>query len=246
MVTRFPPSARYRITFAKFGEMRWISHRDLLRVWERTLRRAGLELAMSQGFHPKPRMSFPLALALGLESAGEIMEVHLIQHHPSDWVRTQLQSQLPTGIQIQSLEALPARTPKAAAERVRYQMRIPAERAPQALAAIRGLESAPAIVGSEASPGPPRHVTSGLTQLWCDGEIVVFEQQLSESVGVGPRDVLAAIGLADLEASGHCLVRTEICLSAASASPTFSETPGPSGGSHPTNPSCNSQGTTLI
>lgn len=235
MVTCLPSSARYRITFAKLGAMRWISHRDLLRVWERALRRAGLELAMSQGFHPKPRMSFPLALALGLESAGEIMEVHLKQDHPSDWLRTQLQAQLPLGIQIQSLESLSASTPKAAAERVRYQMRIPAERVPGVRAAISALESDLASARSSESPDQPTPVTAGLTQLTCEGEVVAFEQQLSESVGVGPRDVLAALGLADLEASGHCLIRTEICLSAASASPAPR-----------TNHSCNSQGTTLI
>ena len=60
-----PIRDRYRIRFGKTGLLRWIGHHDLQRLWERLLRRADLRLSMSQGFHPKPRINFPSALALG-------------------------------------------------------------------------------------------------------------------------------------------------------------------------------------
>ncbi|HBO42708.1 MAG TPA: hypothetical protein DD670_01970 [Planctomycetaceae bacterium] len=61
-----PVRQRVRIRFSKQGDLRLIGHRDLVRVMERLFRRAELPLGMSQGFHPKPRMSFPTALALGI------------------------------------------------------------------------------------------------------------------------------------------------------------------------------------
>ena len=57
---------RIRIRFTKKGDLRLLSHRDLVRAFERLFRRVGVELAMSQGFHPRPLMTFPDALALGI------------------------------------------------------------------------------------------------------------------------------------------------------------------------------------
>ena len=57
---------RMRIRFTKQGDLRWLSHRDLMRTWERLFRRAGVPLGMTEGFHPKPRMNFPSALAVGI------------------------------------------------------------------------------------------------------------------------------------------------------------------------------------
>ncbi len=61
--------------------MRLIGHRDLARAIERTFRRAGLRLGMSQGFHPKPRMSFPSALAVGIAGVDEVMEVEWAEEY---------------------------------------------------------------------------------------------------------------------------------------------------------------------
>ena len=70
---------RVRIRFSKQGDLRFIGHRDLMRCFERLFRRAGLALSFSQGFHPKPRMTFPLALAVGIEGIDEVMEVELAE-----------------------------------------------------------------------------------------------------------------------------------------------------------------------
>ena len=74
-----PDYQRLRIRFRKEGDLRWISHRDLVRTVERLCRRAELALRMSEGFHPKPKMSFPSALALGIEGRGEVMELELVE-----------------------------------------------------------------------------------------------------------------------------------------------------------------------
>lgn len=68
---------RLRIRFSKIGKIRFTSHRDTARIWERGLRRAGLPVAYSEGFTPRPRISFGLALPTGYESEAEYLDVEL-------------------------------------------------------------------------------------------------------------------------------------------------------------------------
>ncbi len=72
---------RVRIRFTKLDDLRWISHRDLIRLWERLLRRCGVALSMTEGFHPKPRLNFPSALAVGIAGADELLELDLAEEH---------------------------------------------------------------------------------------------------------------------------------------------------------------------
>lgn len=68
---------RVRLRFSKLGKIRWTSHRDVARMWERAFRRVGLPLAYTQGFSPRPRVSFGLALPTGAESEAEYLDVEL-------------------------------------------------------------------------------------------------------------------------------------------------------------------------
>ena len=74
-----PPEGqrRLRLRFAKAGKVRFTSHRDVARMWERALRRSRLPVAYSQGFVPHPLVSFGLALPTGCESRGEYLDVRL-------------------------------------------------------------------------------------------------------------------------------------------------------------------------
>ncbi|MEO8270264.1 MAG: TIGR03936 family radical SAM-associated protein [Aureliella sp.] len=97
---------RLRIRFTKCGDVRWISHRDLARVWERLLRRAGLQLAFSQGFHPKPRISFPSALALGIEALDEVVELEVLGIVELESIEAVLRREMPAGMELLELHAL--------------------------------------------------------------------------------------------------------------------------------------------
>lgn len=66
-----------RIKFTKHGKIRYTSHRDLARIWERTVRKVELPLARTQGFSPRPKMSFGLALSTGSVSDAEYIDVIL-------------------------------------------------------------------------------------------------------------------------------------------------------------------------
>ena len=87
---------RLRIRYAKLGKVRFTSHRDTARIWERALRRVGLRVATSGGFTPRPRVSFGLALPTGAESLAEYLDVELVEG-PADGVVGELTGALPVG-----------------------------------------------------------------------------------------------------------------------------------------------------
>ena len=94
---------RYRVVFAKNGEMRFIGHLDLQQLLERALRRSGLPLRYSQGFSPKVRLNLASALPLGFTSSAEMMDFWLEQPMEPSLIQQQLNSALPTGIRILSV-----------------------------------------------------------------------------------------------------------------------------------------------
>ena len=68
---------RLRIRFTKHGKVRFTSHRDIARIWERAVRRAELPIAYTEGFSPRPKMHFGLALSTGHESDAEYLDIDL-------------------------------------------------------------------------------------------------------------------------------------------------------------------------
>ena len=83
--------------------MRFISHLDLMRLFQRALRRAGLPIAMTEGFSPHPKISFKSALKLGVESDNEEALFHINGWMKPEEFRERLQGQLPEGIRINSV-----------------------------------------------------------------------------------------------------------------------------------------------
>jgi radical SAM-linked protein len=69
---------RVRVRYAKRGKVRFTSHRDTARIWERATRRAGLPVTTSAGFTPRLRLSFGLALPTGAESIAEYLDVDVL------------------------------------------------------------------------------------------------------------------------------------------------------------------------
>lgn len=102
---------RLRITFAKTNEMRFIGHLDLHRTWERTLRRAGLPLAYTQGFTPHPRINLASALPLGFTGEAEVVDIWLEGELPIEKVEDCLQGITPPGIQITEITVVDERAP---------------------------------------------------------------------------------------------------------------------------------------
>jgi radical SAM-linked protein len=95
---------RLRITFAKTEAMRFTSHLDLHRAWERAFRRAGLPLAYTQGFSPHPRLNLASALPLGFTGEAEVIDAWLESGIPASQVIEQLRGTLPPGISLKTGE----------------------------------------------------------------------------------------------------------------------------------------------
>ena len=95
---------RVRLRFSKLGKVRFTSHRDVARMWERALRRVAVPLAYSQGFSPRPKVSFGLALSTGHESVAEYLDVEIDPDRslPVDVgdLPALLSPALPTGIDV--------------------------------------------------------------------------------------------------------------------------------------------------
>jgi len=103
---------RVRIHFAKYGGLRYTGHLDLHQVWERTVRRAGLPLAYTQGFHPTPRIQIASALPLGFIGRAEIMDMWLnLDEIDLAPIPPQLQSAAPPGLTVLSVEQVDERGP---------------------------------------------------------------------------------------------------------------------------------------
>jgi len=97
---------RLRLWFRVDGDKRFLSHHDMMRLWERALRRARLPLRMSEGFNPRPRMSLPEPRSVGVSSAAEILEFELADWVNPDAVLAGLRRQVPEGVRIDSLDLM--------------------------------------------------------------------------------------------------------------------------------------------
>ena len=98
------PVKKYRITFSKTGHTRHLSHLELMRVFMRAFKRAGVDFVYSKGFHPMPKMAFDAALPVGTESIHETLVLQVFDTLPPGPLNEGLKSQLPEGIRILALE----------------------------------------------------------------------------------------------------------------------------------------------
>lgn len=104
---------RLRLRFGKQGEMRLLGHLDLMRLWDRALRRAALPITFSGGFHPSPRIMIAHALSLGLTSSGEWVEFELTETMDPETFRQRLAAQLPGDLPLYEVEEIPLGSPTA-------------------------------------------------------------------------------------------------------------------------------------
>lgn len=100
-----------RLRFAKRGKIRFVSHRDVARAFERGLRIAGLPVAHTAGFAPRPKISFGLALGVGYESDAEYLDVELRDPADPAALPDLLNPGLPPGLAVTGAAALAWRAP---------------------------------------------------------------------------------------------------------------------------------------
>jgi radical SAM-linked protein len=99
----------YRIRFAKRNNLKYLSHLDLMKTFERGMRRAQLPLAFSGGFHPHPKISFGPALAVGISSSDEYLDIELLAEINNEQLLKSLNRVLPDDLSILAVKRIEGR-----------------------------------------------------------------------------------------------------------------------------------------
>ena len=203
------PVCKVRLRFAKRGKLRFTSHRDVARSFERALRRADLPMAYSQGYNPHPKVSWVGAAPTGAASEAEYVEIQLVEHLDPEVVRAKLDAALPEGLAV--LEGVRA-GPGGLAERIeasawRIELRgLSGEQLRQAVQALlvaptvlverltkdgrRSIDARAAILSLDVEDCPT--VPPVLDQPGRCGILIAVVRQVSPAVR--PDDVLNALG----------------------------------------------------
>ncbi len=98
---------RVRFTYEKGEAIKFISHQDEFRLWERTLRRANLPLLYKQGFNPQPHIQFAAALGLGMTGVAEVVDVTFSETLPLAELKERIAQKLPPGATLHGAEEVP-------------------------------------------------------------------------------------------------------------------------------------------
>jgi radical SAM-linked protein len=198
-----------RLRFAKHGKVRFISHRDVARAFERAFRIERLPLAFTQGFVPRPKVSFGLALSVGHESNAEYLDFELADPVPLDELGPLLSGALPEGIDVTGVGVLADRAPALQDAVTAVAYRVSVTRNGDAGDTPEAVEVAALIDGALARPALPvtrtrkgREVTDDLRPIVRAMNVVdvadagpVLDLELSTNPrGARPAEVLAAIG----------------------------------------------------
>ncbi len=206
------PSPKVRLRFAKSGDLRLVSHHDLMRCMERMARRAELPLAESQGFNPRPKIAFTLALALGIEGLQEVVELELAAPMEPPEVLRRLAAVSPPGLEWLGAEANGPGRP-AQAEAVRYALPIPADRRDAARAALADFLAREGWPYTRHRPDRTTEIDLRPFVLGADLEpdgILRFRLKMTPSGSARPEEIIDALGLRDLMTQGAILARTAV------------------------------------
>lgn len=204
---------RYRIRFAKSDLLRWISHRDLARLWERLLRRAELKLSMTEGFHPKPRIAFPSALALGVESFDEVVEIELSEQMSPQTLLERLQADHQPGLTIKSVCQLPEGFGKAQLQRSDYTITVVGGTSEEVLkSSMKRLLDQTEVSVERKRKSLTVKVADQIERLELQGDVVCLSLAASDGASLKPGDVLDLLGLSDWIERGTLIRRTDVVL----------------------------------
>lgn len=192
---------RILLEFTKGPSLRWISHLDLIKVFEKAIRRANLPVALSQGFNPRPKMSIALPLPVGVSSDGEYMELELAEQMDHRELCNRLNQQLPTDMKIQKAMNLSENSPSVMSqvETSEYRVHIPhANRSDEVTNAIQNLlAKQEVLVRFSNKDGKIKilDIRPGIRScIWCKNqESILMEIETSSRLFIRPQFVLQAI-----------------------------------------------------
>ncbi|MGI5831212.1 MAG: TIGR03936 family radical SAM-associated protein [Thermoguttaceae bacterium] len=190
-------SERVRLRFSKKGALRFIGHRDLLNTMERLFRRSGLPIAMSEGFHPKQKVSYVSALALGMASDDEVMEVLLDAEFSVEEILEHLNAVTVEGLHFHAAEILPEGGKKSAAKSFLYEIPIPSDLSRDWESRLEVLRTAQSVE-VEKSNGKVVDLKPPLLSMERSGDSLIIRLAAQSGPEAGVREYLCYLGLDDL------------------------------------------------
>jgi radical SAM-linked protein len=140
---------RLRIRFSRGEAIKFISHLDIMRLWQRALQRAQIPLAYTEGFNPHPRLSLAAPLAVGITSQSELMDIFCRKWVSPHFFTSALSQQLPTGIEILQVSSVAPNLPslQSLLSQAEYEVKLEAAKdeaeVKAALASLLALEQLP-------------------------------------------------------------------------------------------------------
>lgn len=201
---------KHRIRFRKSGDLRLVSHHDLMRCFERMLRRAALPYHATAGFNPKPRLIFALSLGLGIEGCAEVVELELDDLLSPEELRERLARQAPPGLDILSVRRIDVKT-TAQVRCAAYQIAVPANLRPGLEERIAALKAAEHCWIERTRPQPRRFdLLPYLRDVRLQGDALDIDLWVTPTGTARPDEVLRQLGLDDLLAAGSVLQRTKL------------------------------------
>ena len=208
-------ATKLRLRFAKRGDLRLVSHHDIMRCLERMARRAQIPLAQSQGFTPRPRIVFALALGLGIEGQNEIVDIELFEPREPGDVLCRLAAAAPPGFHWLDAEVLPPGAPAPRPVALDYELRVPTQRHAQTLSKLGSLLASTSWPLVRRRPDRDREQTIDLRPFLLNAELTdegVLRARLKvcPDGSARPEELLECLGLRDLLDQGAVLVRTHV------------------------------------
>jgi radical SAM-linked protein len=204
---------RLRIRFCRGEEVKFISHLDIMRLWQRAFHRAEVALAYSEGFNPHPRLSLAVPLALGVTSEAELMDIVLAKQVPPHAFTAAVSRQLPAGVAILQVYQVPLTLPSLQSQ-VRYaEYRVAlAEEQRGISSAITSLLAKKSLPWQHQRDTGPRHydLRALIDDIWLIEDRMIGMRLRCDSGGSGrPEQVAAALGFGGYPESIH---RTKLIL----------------------------------
>ena len=210
---------RLRVRFRRGEEVKFISHLDLMRLWQRAFNRAGMALAYSEGFTPHPRISLAAPLALGVTSQAELMDIFLAKWISPDSFTTAVSNQLPPGIEILQVHQIPPTLPSLQSQirHAEYEVRLDTDKEQKEIeSVITSLLSLECLPWQHQRDTGPRHydLRKLIDDLWLidwhRGHCTIGMRLRCDNSGSGrPEQVTAALGF---ENHPQSIQRTKLIL----------------------------------
>lgn len=204
---------RLRLKFGRGEELKFLSHLDLMRLWERVLRRVGLPLAYSEGFTPHPRIALAAPLSVGVTSQAELMDVFLSRWLSPHSFVTQTDKQLPPGLDLLEAWSIGLNVPSLQSQVrfVEYKVEIETQKGSQEVeSATRSLLSATELPWHHFRDTGAKHydLRALVDDLWlidCHDSLCVLGMRLRcDARGTGrPEQVTKALGFSQRPKSIH-------------------------------------------